>query len=147
MRGTFAPISPRYSDDLKQLILSMLHLDPNHRPQLNEIMAQPIVISALINLQTDIGLIPSVTRVSHSVPLSSHHMRSGGRSVSAPGLTDLDHHRSKSGARPSVYYWGGGVAIPVRLAVMSDAHIQEVACGRMQKLGLTADGRVVTWQV
>jgi NIMA (never in mitosis gene a)-related kinase len=145
MRGTFAPISPRYSDDLKQLILSMLHLDPNHRPQLNEIMAQPIVISALINLQTDIGRIPSVAHMPHSVSLSSHQMRHG-RSVSAPGLTDLDHHRSKAAARPSVYYWGGGVAIPVCLAVMSDAHIQEVACGRMQKLGLTADGRVVTWQ-
>lgn len=147
MRGTFAPISPRYSDDLKQLILSMLHLDPNQRPQLNEIMAQPIVISALINLQTDIGRVPSISRVSHSVSYSSSHRMKSGRSVSAPGLTDLDHHRVKSTTRPSVYYWGGGVAIPVLLAVMPDAHVQEVACGRMQKLGLTADGRIVTWQV
>ena len=55
MRGTFAPISPRYSEDLKQLILSMLHLDPNQRPTLTQVMSQPIVVHALINLQTDIG--------------------------------------------------------------------------------------------
>ncbi|XP_062509330.1 serine/threonine-protein kinase Nek8-like isoform X2 [Corticium candelabrum] len=145
MRGTFAPISPRYSDHLKQLILSMLHLDPSQRPQLNEIMAQPIVISALINLQTDIGRVPLVASASHAMSYTSHQMKHG-RSVSVPGLTDFDHYKLRSTTRPSVYYWGGGVAIPLMLAVMSDAHVQTVACGRMQKLGVTADGRVVTWQ-
>ncbi|KAG2457945.1 NEK8 kinase, partial [Polypterus senegalus] len=55
MSGTFAPISDRYSPDLRQLILSMLNLDPSKRPQLNEIMAQPICIRPLLNLYTDIG--------------------------------------------------------------------------------------------
>lgn len=58
MRGTFAPISDRYSNELRQLILSMLHLDPNKRPNINEIMAQPIILSALMHLYTDFGSVP-----------------------------------------------------------------------------------------
>lgn len=55
MSGTFAPISDRYSPELRQLILNMLNLDPSKRPQLNEIMALPICIRPLLNLYTDIG--------------------------------------------------------------------------------------------
>lgn len=55
MSGTFAPISDRYSPELRQLILNMLNLDPSKRPQLNEIMANPICIRPLLNLYTDIG--------------------------------------------------------------------------------------------
>ncbi|KAK6296711.1 hypothetical protein J4Q44_G00328530 [Coregonus suidteri] len=44
MSGTFAPISDRYSPELRQLIMDMLNLDPSKRPQLNEIMAHPVCI-------------------------------------------------------------------------------------------------------
>ncbi len=60
MRGTFSPISDHYSEELRSLILSMLHLDPNKRPDINQIMAQPIVINALLNLHTDMGKVPCV---------------------------------------------------------------------------------------
>ncbi|CAH1244165.1 NEK8 [Branchiostoma lanceolatum] len=69
MRGTFAPISDRYSEDLRRLILSMLHLDPSKRPTITQIMAQPIVITALIALYTDLGGIqpskkqPTITQI------------------------------------------------------------------------------------
>uniref|UniRef100_A0A674C9S7 non-specific serine/threonine protein kinase n=1 Tax=Salmo trutta TaxID=8032 RepID=A0A674C9S7_SALTR len=55
MSGTFAPISDRYSPELRQLIMNMLNLDPSKRPQLNEIMAHPVCIKPLLNLFTDIG--------------------------------------------------------------------------------------------
>lgn len=55
MSGTFAPISDRYSPELRQLILSLLNLDPSKRPQLNEIMAEAICIRPLLNLYTDVG--------------------------------------------------------------------------------------------
>lgn len=55
MSGTFAPVSDQYSPDLRQLILSMLHLDPSRRPPLNEIMAQALCIRPLLNLYTDVG--------------------------------------------------------------------------------------------
>ena len=58
MRGMFAPISDSYSDDLRQLILSMLHLDPKKRPMINQIMALPFVMNALMHLYTDFGKVP-----------------------------------------------------------------------------------------
>lgn len=55
MSGTFAPISDRYSPELRQLILSLLSLEPAQRPPLSHIMAQPLCIRALLNLHTDVG--------------------------------------------------------------------------------------------
>ena len=50
MSGTFAPISDRYSPELRQLVLSLLSLEPAQRPPLSHIMAQPLCIRALLNL-------------------------------------------------------------------------------------------------
>ena len=58
MRGRFAPIAEHYSDDLRNLILSMLHLDPTKRPSINQIMAMPCVMSTLMYLYTDFGMVP-----------------------------------------------------------------------------------------
>uniref|UniRef100_A0A452U5H4 Serine/threonine-protein kinase Nek8 n=1 Tax=Ursus maritimus TaxID=29073 RepID=A0A452U5H4_URSMA len=55
MSGTFAPISDRYSPELRQLVLSLLSLEPSQRPPLSHIMAQPLCIRALLNLHTDLG--------------------------------------------------------------------------------------------
>ena len=60
MRGTFSPISDQYSEELRSLILSMLHLDPARRPHINQIMACPIVVNALMNLHTDTGRVACV---------------------------------------------------------------------------------------
>lgn len=57
MSGTFAPISDRYSPELRQLVLSLLSLEPAQRPPLSHIMAQPLCIRALLNLHTDLGSI------------------------------------------------------------------------------------------
>lgn len=58
MKGNFNPISERYSEDFKNLILSMLQIDPAKRPTLPQIMAQPVVVNALFNLRTDLGRVP-----------------------------------------------------------------------------------------
>uniref|UniRef100_A0A670Z453 Protein kinase domain-containing protein n=1 Tax=Pseudonaja textilis TaxID=8673 RepID=A0A670Z453_PSETE len=55
MSGTFAPISDRYSPELRQLILSLLNLEPCKRPQLDEIMAEALCVRPLLNLYTDVG--------------------------------------------------------------------------------------------
>ena len=57
-KGNFAPISERYSENLRNLIESMLHLVPSQRPTINDIMALPIVTSALFDLATDVGRVP-----------------------------------------------------------------------------------------
>lgn len=58
MKGNFIPISERYSEDFKNLVLNMLQVDPAKRPTLRQIMAQPLVVNALFNLQTDVGRVP-----------------------------------------------------------------------------------------
>ena len=69
-KGNFAPISERYSEDLRNLIESMLHLDPAQRPTINDIMAQPIVAGALFNLATDVGRVPCSRMVRPSANIS-----------------------------------------------------------------------------
>ena len=54
MRGTFAPPAEHYTLELRQLILSLLSLDPDQRPTANQIMAKPIVINTLLSL-LDLG--------------------------------------------------------------------------------------------
>lgn len=63
MRGNFAPISDQYSSELSELIIDMLHLDPTKRPQINEIMCNPLVINAYMNYYADLGMIPMPNRV------------------------------------------------------------------------------------
>uniref|UniRef100_A0A8B9R7Q0 Serine/threonine-protein kinase Nek8 n=2 Tax=Astyanax mexicanus TaxID=7994 RepID=A0A8B9R7Q0_ASTMX len=122
MSGTFAPISDRYSPELRQLILTMLNLDPSKRPQLNEIMALPICIRPLLNLYTDIGNVKmrglsslSSTKMMHSLPLSS------------------------------VYTWGSGISTPLRLPMLN-TEVLQVSLGRTQKMGVTKSGRLITWE-
>ena len=58
MRGTIGSIAEHYSEELGELILSTLHLDPNKRPSINQHMATPIVMNAILNLYTDFGMVP-----------------------------------------------------------------------------------------
>ena len=57
---SFAPLSRscRYSQQLKDLILSVLHQDPQQRPTLDQILTLPVCQNALVNLHTDIGRLP-----------------------------------------------------------------------------------------
>jgi serine/threonine protein kinase len=43
IRGIYPPVDDRYSDDLKSLIASMLRENPDHRPELHEILELPFL--------------------------------------------------------------------------------------------------------
>ncbi|XP_013380324.1 serine/threonine-protein kinase Nek8 isoform X2 [Lingula anatina] len=162
MRGTFSPISDKYSKELQSLILSMLHLDPNKRPHINQIMAQPILINSLMNLYTDIGMLPC-TRVQS--PLSSLPGQArgatggggGGKLSPRPGSATRESLASlvmdSSGGLPkppvlcSVYYWGSGISSPMLLPLpSSDTQVEEVSIGRTQKAAVTKNGRLFVWE-
>ncbi|TNN62103.1 Serine/threonine-protein kinase Nek8 [Liparis tanakae] len=132
MSGTFAPISDRYSPELRQLILNMLNLDPSKRPQLNEIMALPVCIRPLLNLYTDIGNV-KMRRIEK--PLSylqtGPHGRPGGR---------VPTNRSRA-----MYTWGSGISAPLRLPMLN-TEVLQVSLGRTQKMGVTKSGRLITWE-
>ncbi|XP_026048953.1 serine/threonine-protein kinase Nek8 [Astatotilapia calliptera] len=149
MSGTFAPISDRYSPELRQLILNMLNLDPSKRPQLNEIMALPICIRPLLNLYTDIGNV-KMRRIEK--PLSTVQTGPQGR---PGGRVPANRSRDRSvGLGPgkvhslplsSVYTWGSGISTPLRLPMLN-TEVLQVSLGRTQKMGVTKTGRLITWE-
>ncbi|KYO28712.1 serine/threonine-protein kinase Nek8 [Alligator mississippiensis] len=148
MSGTFAPVSDQYSPDLRQLILSMLHLDPSRRPPLNEIMAQALCIRPLLNLYTDVGSVKMKRPEKPVAPVPSvTHSRAGGR------VTSARPRGARSGSArtgiplplSSVYAWGSGISTPLRLPMLSTEVVQ-VSAGRTQKAGVTKSGRLVMWE-
>ncbi|KFQ46493.1 Serine/threonine-protein kinase Nek8, partial [Nestor notabilis] len=155
MSGTFAPISDRYSPDLRQLILSMLNLDPSKRPQLNEIMAQAICIRPLLNLYTDVGSVkmrrqvklpPLPEKPLAPVPAVTHS-RTGGR-VSSARPRGVRGGSARTGIPPplsSIYTWGSGITTPLRLPMLNTEVVQ-VSAGRTQKAGVTKSGRLIMWE-
>uniref|UniRef100_A0A3B3ZJ96 Serine/threonine-protein kinase Nek8 n=1 Tax=Periophthalmus magnuspinnatus TaxID=409849 RepID=A0A3B3ZJ96_9GOBI len=138
MSGTFAPISDRYSPELRQLILNMLNLDPSKRPQLNEIMALPICIRPLLNLYTDIGNVKMRIEKPLSTVQTGPQGRPGGR---------VPTNRSRVHSLPlsSVYTWGSGISMPLRLPMLN-TEVLQVSLGRTQKMGVTKSGRLITWE-
>nr|XP_028563298.1 serine/threonine-protein kinase Nek8 isoform X2 [Podarcis muralis] len=148
MSGTFAPISDRYSPELRQLILSLLNLDPSKRPQLNEIMAEAICARPLLNLYTDVG---SVRMRRPEKPLAAVPPVTHGR-VGAGAVGPRARGSRAGSARPgippapsSVYTWGGGITLPLRLPMLNTEVVQ-VSTGRTQKAGVTKSGRLILWE-
>ncbi|XP_052774404.1 serine/threonine-protein kinase Nek8-like isoform X1 [Mya arenaria] len=144
MRGTFSPISEHYSNELRSLILSMLHLDPSKRPDINQIMAQPIIINSIINIHTDLGKVPCARihrPVTPALP-STARSRLRGSAVSV-----RESIPAKPQALSSVYCWGGGINTPIKLTLpTNDTQVIEVSAGRAQKAAVTKNGRLFNWE-
>ncbi|ELU04715.1 hypothetical protein CAPTEDRAFT_111937 [Capitella teleta] len=152
MRGTISPISEDFSEELRKLILSMLHLDPNKRPDISQIMAQPLVLQALMSLYTDQGKV-TCRRIPKSLSNYSGQNRgrvSRGSSITSKGFFASYRHSSTSKTSPlqsRVYCWGGGISAPHLLPLpSSDTHITEVSTGRTQKAAVTKNGRLLLWE-
>ncbi|XP_019401378.1 PREDICTED: serine/threonine-protein kinase Nek8 [Crocodylus porosus] len=148
MSGTFAPVSDQYSPDLRQLILSMLHLDPSRRPPLNEIMAQALCIRPLLNLYTDVGSVKMKRPEKPVAPVPSVTHSRAGRRVTSARPRGARSGSSRTGIPlplSSVYAWGSGISTPLRLPMLSTEVVQ-VSAGRTQKAGVTKSGRLVMWE-
>jgi len=175
MRGQYHPVSEHYSQELKRLIESLLQLDPRRRPSMNRIMAQPVMINSLLDLSTDIGRIPfkfvpkrtgglsaalppkpkrngqAEPTTSPSPALSSRSSNSGtNRASSSTWDAGTAADLSTLLAQPNtstVYFWGSGVKVPALLTLPpSEQNIIQVSVGRTQKLGVTSNGRVLSWE-
>ncbi|KAM9006425.1 serine/threonine-protein kinase Nek8 [Sarcophilus harrisii] len=148
MSGTFAPISDRYSIELRQLVLSLLSLEPSQRPPLSHIMAQPLCVRALLNLYTDVGSVrmKRVEKPLGRVPTLPCG-RAGGR-AGGPRTRGGPQGLPRPAIPPplsSVYTWGGGLSTPTRLPMLNTEVVQ-VSAGRTQKAGVTRSGRLIMWE-
>ncbi|XP_034362464.1 serine/threonine-protein kinase Nek8 isoform X2 [Arvicanthis niloticus] len=148
MSGTFAPISDRYSPELRQLVLSLLSLEPSQRPPLSHIMAQPLCIRALLNIHTDVGSVRmrrAEKYLTSGPPMSSGSTGSRATSARCRGVPRGPVRPAIPPPLSSVYAWGGGLSIPLRLPMLNTEVIQ-VAAGRTQKAGVTRSGRLILWE-
>ncbi|XP_060060021.1 serine/threonine-protein kinase Nek8 isoform X3 [Erinaceus europaeus] len=148
MSGTFAPISDRYSPELRQLVLSLLSLEPSQRPPLSHIMAQPLCIRALLNLHTDLGSV-RMKRAEKTLvtgpPMILGSSASRTTSARCRGIPRGPVRPTIPPPLSSVYAWGGGLNAPLRLPMLNTEVIQ-VAAGRTQKAGVTRSGRLILWE-
>ena len=53
LRGNYAPIAPSYSDNLRQLIKSMLSVDPNSRPSAEQILKKPFLKKYILQVASE----------------------------------------------------------------------------------------------
>ncbi|XP_048649893.1 serine/threonine-protein kinase Nek8 isoform X2 [Marmota marmota marmota] len=148
MSGTFAPISDRYSPELRQLVLSLLSLEPAHRPPLSHIMAQPLCIRALLNLHTDVGSIRMRRAEKSLAPGTPMAPGSTGSRTTSTRCRGIPRGLVRPAIPPplsSVYTWGGGLSTPLKLPMLNTEVVQ-VATGRTQKAGITRSGRLILWE-
>ncbi|VDM97486.1 unnamed protein product, partial [Onchocerca ochengi] len=58
-KGRHNPISEHWSDDLKQLVNSILDVNENKRPLLKEILTCPLILPVCLAINLDLGALPS----------------------------------------------------------------------------------------
>ncbi|XP_008826906.1 serine/threonine-protein kinase Nek8 isoform X2 [Nannospalax galili] len=148
MSGTFAPISDRYSPELRQLVLSLLSLEPAQRPPLSHIMAQPLCIRALLNLHTDVGSVRMRRAEKSLTPGPPMAPGSTGSRITSARCRGVPRGPVRSAIPPplsSVYAWGSGLSVPLKLPMLNTEVVQ-VATGRTQKAGVTRSGRLILWE-
>ena len=143
-----------YSDELKQLTKDMLNVEPSLRPELSTMLASPVLINQLIDLDMDIGRLKPCNHTYKS----SHKKKSVKPSINgAGGAAGKSHYekvdqlrrqlRSVSLDKSSiVYFWTSRRKAPIILPVRGSEYVTQVCCGRTKKLGLTSKGRVLMWE-
>lgn len=53
--GTFVPVKPPYSPELRTLVASMLRVDPTKRPTVNEILSTPLLQKRIAKYLSETG--------------------------------------------------------------------------------------------
>uniref|UniRef100_A0A915KEQ8 non-specific serine/threonine protein kinase n=1 Tax=Romanomermis culicivorax TaxID=13658 RepID=A0A915KEQ8_ROMCU len=144
-RGHTKPIDGKYSDGLKDLIAGLLRIDPESRPSVEQIRADPLVAPFLYD-HIDIGAIrcPKLFKPSRTVKL-----RSSNRSRKQYSVNNADnpHHAStKSKNYSKVFVWGDSIDQFVQLPVLPSKSIIQVACSSTHKLAVTKDNDLLTWK-
>lgn len=142
MRGTFSPVSDTYSKQLKDLILSVLHQDPQQRPTLNGILALPVCQNALVNLHTDIGRLPNFGAEDGGAAggKGADARRNGGKRESPPSDDSVPLSSLK------VILWGLGLPKPLPLHGYKGPSLAELHVTRRQLYAVSGNGGVRAWK-
>ncbi|XP_028404721.1 serine/threonine-protein kinase Nek8-like isoform X2 [Dendronephthya gigantea] len=144
------PVTGKYSDDLKELVTSLLNRDPEQRPTIKEVLANPLLINTHMDLPLNVGRPKGIRVPAPSVGVSS--IVPGRPRPGKASLTSLSSYLEaevfKHELPAVVYRWGGGVLNPTTLPLpgKSDVEVTQVAIGRTNKTGVTSKGRLIVWE-
>ncbi|KAG7153641.1 serine/threonine-protein kinase Nek8-like 1 [Homarus americanus] len=161
MRGIFAPIHPHYSAEMRSLVHLLLHMDPTQRPNIHQVISQPLIFPTLFTLHRDLGMVRCVSR--------PHRLSSvGTRARSSRGSEDSTDKERTEGEKKtsneelkasekrlpqpdpqitaSVFCWSP-LGSPVRLSIGDCAgEVVQVAASKTHLAGVTSVGHVVLWE-
>ena len=117
MTGSFAPITGTYSQELKELIRSLLSKDPRLRPTTSDLLDHALLREA---------------------PASSQTGEEGDMS-DVSSITELPVHES------TVFVWDSGSLTPSRFNFPSSVKIMKVAVGNGHCIMLSSDRFLLGW--
>ncbi|XP_075928887.1 serine/threonine-protein kinase Nek8-like isoform X4 [Petromyzon marinus] len=145
MSGNFAPVSDRYSGELRQLVVSLLNLDPSKRPQLSEVLSHPVCMSAMIRLYMDIGRVPA--RMEKPMMLLSLDAQGRARQVCRPRFPHrgilMTYGSGSSGCLGHGSY--SDVAQPKIVEALLGYEITQMSCGMSHVLAVSNEQEVFAW--
>ena len=150
LKREIIPLPEHYSDELKRLTKEILNTDPTKRPDLTHILASPVLINQLLDLETYVGRIQPCL-YEYKTNHMKKSMKSNGSHSNSPRYDDASglSHRMKSVSLDQsslVYYWTSRNNVPTILPVRGTEFITQVCIGRTKKLGLSSKGRVLMWE-
>lgn len=151
------PINTKYSRGLQKLVYSLLQRNPDDRPNIENTMANPVIVNALVNLGTDVGRLPCnrPTGASNNRPVGVRMGALGGsirqRSFFQEDYEDdhrrINKHQSNTQPKPQVLIWGGGLSVPLQLPQLPEGRINSISLGRTLRQGITAEGKLISWEL
>ena len=144
MRGVISPIPGQYSAGARQLLSSLLSVEPTKRPSLAEIMSHHWVAPAIFRLPTTVGLIACTARHRQPPALLTPEdvIRQNSRLTSRRGSPAAF---SGEETRAS-WRWEPGGAITRLVALDPRSELVDLGLSDFQLAAVESSGKVVTWE-
>ncbi|CAL4160779.1 unnamed protein product, partial [Meganyctiphanes norvegica] len=158
MRGIPEPINSRYSDEMCNFVSLLLHIDPTQRPNIFQVIAQPIIFPTLFKLHVDLGMVRCVSRPQRlsSVGTRSRSSRSSEDSVDqintdkkplTKDFLKVPACEAKPPPESAVFFWRI-YSQPTRLTIGgAEGDICSVACSDTEMYGATSTGQLIAWEI
>ncbi|XP_071545245.1 serine/threonine-protein kinase Nek8-like isoform X2 [Panulirus ornatus] len=160
MRGIFAPINPHYSAEMRSLVHLLLHMDPTQRPNIHQVISQPIIFPTLFKLHMDLGMVRCVSRPLRLSSVGTRTRSSRGSEDSTDkertdaekkALSEEIRTSEKNLPQPdvqssSVFCWSP-LGTPVKMSVGDcEGEVVQVAASKSHRAGVTSMGQVILWE-
>ncbi|XP_068205822.1 serine/threonine-protein kinase Nek8-like isoform X2 [Palaemon carinicauda] len=161
MRGIFVPIHPQYSAEMRSLVHLLLHVDPGQRPNIHEIISNPLVFPTIFKLHADLGMVRCVSRPLRLSSVGTRTRSSRGsedstdrekqdadRSVFLEELSEKETATEATAAmQPSAVFCLDPCGNVCRLPLgHCEGNVCQVAASKTHKAAITNLGQVILWK-